>query len=337
MTASEAEADGVLRADLVLSGGGVKGVSLAGAAAAITEAGYRPQRISGTSAGGIVGAMIASGLVGEELGSAARAIDYASFLDPATLDWVPLLGSNDGIYRGEAAREWIAEMLAERGVRTFADLADPDPSLPPERRYKLVVTCADLTLGRMVRLPWDYRAVYGLDPDEQAVADAVRASMSVPLLFQPVKLPNRLSGKTSTLVDGGIVSNFPIDSLDRTDGQPPRWPTFGVTIMPDAPGPSGTFLPGWLRPLIPKPVRLLEEVAIVSLVGRDQAYLNQPPVRARAITVDSHAAGFLDFHLSAEQVERLYDDGYQAGQRFLASWDWQEYLRLYRPERGRPT
>jgi NTE family protein len=330
VAASEVGTDDESRADLVLSGGGVKGVSLAGAAAALTEAGYRPQRVSGTSAGGIVGAMIASGLTGEGLGAVARAIDYASFLDPAMLDWVPVLGSNDGIYRGEAAREWIAGMLADRGVHTFADLADPDPDLPPERRYKLVVTCADLTLGRMVRLPWDYRAVYGIDPDEQPVADAVRASMSVPLLFQPVKLANRTTGQESTLVDGGIVSNFPIDSLDRTDGRPPRWPTFGVTIMPDVPGPAGTLLPGWLRPLVPKPVRLLEEVAIVSLVGRDQAYLNQPSVRARSITVDSRAAGFLDFHLRPEQVERLYDDGYQAARRFLAGWDWQEYLRLYR-------
>lgn len=330
MTASEVRTEDVLRADLVLSGGGVKGVSLAGAAAALTGAGYRPQRVSGTSAGGIVGAMIASGLVGEELGAAARAIDYASFLDPATRDWVPVFGSNDGIYRGEAAHEWIAGMLADRGVRTFADLADPDPCLPADRRYKLVVTCADLTLGRMVRLPWDYRAVYGLDPDEQPVADAVRASMSVPLLFQPVKLPNLLTGQESTLVDGGIVSNFPIDSLDRTDGKPPRWPTFGVTIMPDVPGPTGSFLPGWLRPLIPTPVRILEQVAMVSLVGRDQAYLNQPWVRARSITVDSHAAGFLDFHLKPEQVQRLYDDGHQAGQRFLDGWDWQDYLRTYR-------
>jgi NTE family protein len=330
VTANEANTDEVLSADLVLSGGGVKGISLAGAVVALTEAGYRPQRVSGTSAGGILGAMIVSGLVGEDLGAVARAVDYASFRDPAILDWVPLLGSNDGFYKGDVVHEWLAGMLADRGVHTFADIADPDPSLPAERRYKLVVTCADLTLGRMIRLPWDYQAVYGLNPDEQPVAEAVRASMSVPLLFQPVYLPNLITGQKSTLVDGGIVSNFPIDSLDRTDGQPPRWPTFGVTIMPDVPGPSGTLLPGWLRPLVPNPVRLLEEVALVSIAGRDQAYLNQPSVRARSFTVDSHAAGFLDFELKPEQVEKLYDDGYQAGRRFLAGWDWQEYLRKYR-------
>ena len=63
----------------------------------------------------------------------------------------------------------------------------------------------------------DYRRV-GLDPDEQPVADAVRASMSIPFFFRPVSL-RATSGLTSTLVDGGLLSNFPIDSLDRTDGE----------------------------------------------------------------------------------------------------------------------
>ena len=48
------------RADLVLSGGGVKGVGLVGAVVALLDAGYQPQRISGTSAGSIVGAVVAA-------------------------------------------------------------------------------------------------------------------------------------------------------------------------------------------------------------------------------------------------------------------------------------
>jgi hypothetical protein len=49
------------RADLVLSGGGVKGVGLVGAVAALMDAGYRIQIVSGTSAGSIVGAVVAAG------------------------------------------------------------------------------------------------------------------------------------------------------------------------------------------------------------------------------------------------------------------------------------
>ena len=48
-----------------------------------------------------------------------------------------------------------------------------------------------MTTGQLVRLPWDYRRVYGLDPDEQSVADAVRASMAIPFFFRPVTLTAR--------------------------------------------------------------------------------------------------------------------------------------------------
>jgi NTE family protein len=44
---------------------------------------------------------------------------------------------------------------------------------------------------------------------------------------------------TSILVDGGLLSNFPIDSLDRTDGKKPRWPTFGVTVVPSLSAGNG--------------------------------------------------------------------------------------------------
>jgi hypothetical protein len=53
--------------------------------------------------------------------------------------------------------------------------------------------------------------------------------------FRPVTLTNPMTKLTSTLLDGGLLSNFPIDSLDRTDGKQPRFPTFGVTVMPNLP------------------------------------------------------------------------------------------------------
>ena len=64
---------------------------------------------------------------------------------------------------------------------------DPGSSLPESQRYALLVTASDVSRKRLVRLPWDY-ALYGLDPDEQEVADAVRASTSIPFFFEPVTL-----------------------------------------------------------------------------------------------------------------------------------------------------
>jgi NTE family protein len=328
--------DKPLIADLVLSGGGVKGVALAGAVSALNDAGYSSWRVSGTSAGAIVGALVAAGLTGQALTRVAMGLNYQKFADKVPLDRVPLVGpglallADDGLYRGDYAREWIADELAKHGVRTFADLALDDPQLPPEKRYKLVVTCADVTLGQMIRLPWDYREVYGLDPDEQLVADAVRASMSIPLLFRPVTITNPITEATSTLVDGGVVSNFPIDSLDRTDGKPPRWPTFGITLLPDIPGPDGTLLPAWLNKVLPSPVHLLEGVIITALVGRDQAYEHQPWIRARTIEVDSDSVGFTDFGVTKQEVQQLHDDGYQVAEKFLSTWNWEAYLERFR-------
>jgi NTE family protein len=326
--------------DLVLSGGGVKGVGLVGAVVALLDAGYLPQRVSGTSAGSIVGAVVAGlaqagQLSGAHVKELALQLDYRKFLDPGVFERVPVIGPTvalargNGIYKGDYAHNWVRDQLASLGITTFGDLAVDDDALPPEQRYRLVVTVSDVTTGQLVRLPWDYRRVYGLDPDEQSVADAVRASMSIPFFFRPVTLKSA-AGLTSTLMDGGLLSNFPIDSLDRHDGRKPRWPSFGVTVLPNLPEGNDKVIPALdvLR-LVGAP-HALEEVITTVLVGRDQAYLNQPWVSARAIRVDSTKVGFLDFDISDADVEALYAKGYAAGQEFLSTWNWTDYKRRYR-------
>jgi NTE family protein len=330
----------VKRADLVLSGGGVKGVGLVGAVVGLLDAGYQPQRVSGTSAGSIVGAIVAAAahtgtMTGAQVKELALQLDYRKFLDPGPVERLPLVGPSlallrgSGIYRGDYAREWVRSQLAQLGVRTFGDLAIDDDELAPERRYRLVVTVADVTTGQLVRLPWDYRRVYGLDPDEQLVADAVRASMSIPFFFRPVSLTSA-AGLTSTLVDGGLLSNFPIDSLDRTDGEPPRWPTFGITLLPNLPHGNDKVIPALAALRVLGAPHLLEDVITTMLVGRDQAYLNQPWVDARSIRVDSTNVGFLDFDISENEVEAQYLKGYAATESFLATWNWTEYRRRFR-------
>ncbi len=327
-------------ADLVLSGGGVKGIGLVGAVVALMEAGYRAQRVSGTSAGSIVGAVVAAAAMGNQLGpeevkELALQLDYHKFTDPGTLERLPVLGPSlavlrgTGVYKGDYAHDWVRSQLKNLGVRTFGDLAIDDDNLPAEQRYKLVVTVADVTTGQLVRLPWDYRRVYGLDPDEQSVADAVRASMSIPFFFRPVTLTGA-GGLTSTLVDGGILSNFPIDSLDRTDRRRPRWPSFGVTVLPNLPEGNDRVIPALAPIRLLGPPHLLESVITTVLVGRDQAYLSQPWVDARAIRVDSTDVGFLDFDISDNEIEALYAKGYAAAEKFLSTWDWDGYLERFR-------
>jgi NTE family protein len=297
--------------------------------------------VSGTSAGALVGAVTAAGARGEELREITRGLDFRAVADAAGLARLPLVGpaiamlTGQGVYRGDYLLGWIRDNLAALGVHTFADLRVDDPELPPEQRYRLVVTCSDLTLGQLVRLPWDYAAVYGLDPDRQPVAEAVRASMSIPFLFHPTTL-HHADGRESTLVDGGLLSNFPIDSLDRVDGLPPAHPTFGVTITtrPTAGTTTGGIVP-LFRPRMfewpqPAALRLLEQLVTTMILGRDQAYLNRPWVAARTIHVDASPVGLLDFAVSRSRADALYAAGYDAASRFLDHFDWDAYRERFR-------
>ncbi|PQP50292.1 patatin-like phospholipase family protein [Mycolicibacterium austroafricanum] len=327
------------RADLVLSGGGVKGIGLVGAVGALRDAGYTLERISGTSAGSLVGAVVAAatqagGISADQLLELAVSVPYRKFRDSGPIERIPLVGTawgllrGTGIYRGDFAHQWIRGELKNLGVSTFGDLAVDDDNLLPERRYRLVVTVADLTTGQLVRLPWDYKRLYGLDPDEQSVADAVRASMSIPFLFRPFMLKDT-AGQRFTLVDGGVLSNFPIDSFDRLDGAEPRWPTFGVTVVPYLPAPTTDQLIPGLRLPWDGPT-FLESLLTTMLVGHDQAHLSQPWVKVRAIQVDSTDVGVLDFDITPAEADALYDKGYAAASEFLASWDWPAYLQRFR-------
>lgn len=326
--------------DLVLSGGGVKGVGLVGAVVRLLEAGYRPNRVAGTSAGSIVGSIVAAAGGKANLGpnairDIAMSIDYTKFLDPGAFERVPLLGpawailEGKGVYKGDYAHDFVADQLRVLGVETFGDLRLDDGQIPEERRYRLVVTVTDVTRGQLVRLPWDYRGVYGLDPDEQSVADAVRASMSIPFLFRPVTLTSA-AGLESTLVDGGLLSNYPIDTFDRLDGKPPRWPTVGVTLLPNLPAGNDKVIPGLAAVRHFSGPRLLEQVLTTMLVGRDQAYLNEPWVSARTIRVDSTDVGVVQFDASRQEIDALYRKGYDAATMFLGSWDESAYPQHFR-------
>lgn len=322
-----------LRADLVLAGGGVKGIGHVGAVAAFREAGYSFPRVAGTSAGSIVAALVAAGLTPERMTDVMSDLTWTRFKDPSLVDRIPGLGPlvsvtlENGIFEGEYLRTWLGGLLAERGVRTFGDLAD-EAATRIEDRYPLVVMATDITRGELIRLPWDYER-YGLDPDEQLVVDAVRASMAIPIFYEPARL-RAADGRVSTLVDGGVLSNFPIDVFDRVDGREPRWPTFGVTLFPKLPEGNVRLFPllGLLRRGLPDYV---ESLVTTAVVGRDQGQVAKPWVAARTIEVETDDIGIVEFDIDAEQREEALANGRAAVAAFLGAWDFETYKRRFRP------
>src|SRR5699024_10189277 len=96
------------------------------------------------------------------------------------------------------------------------------------RAYRLVVTASDLSAGRLRHLPTDAEA-FGTTRDRLQVVGTVRASTLIPVFFRPVRW-RTTEGLPAVLVDGGLLSNFPVSVFDRPDGEVPRWPAFGIKL-----------------------------------------------------------------------------------------------------------
>lgn len=327
-----------MNADLVLEGGGMRGIAHVGALTALEEHGYSFQRTAGASAGAIVAAFAAAGVSPARMAALMHdEIDYSQFREARGLARWGLGGRlaaivrENGAFAGDRLREWLRSALRkEAGVEAFGDLRlgdDPDgPPLAPDERYRLVVVVADVSLGQLVRLPWDYRRLYGLDPDRQLVADAIRASTSIPFFFKPARLRWQ-AGIESHLVDGALVSDFPIGVFDRGDGRAPRWPTFGVKL-------SRRRAEATLAHAIDGVRSFATALFETAVGGNDQAHLADPCVASRTIFVDNLGIPATNFDLGPEQRAALFASGHEAATRFLEGWDWETYLRECRGVRS---
>ena len=331
---SGSDEDG-LRCDLVLEGGGVKGIALVGVVDVLEERGYAVQRVAGTSAGAVVAALLAAGVPRAERLELLRDMDWRRFQDRGRLDRLPggriaSLLLEQGVYEGEFLRRWLAEQLDRRGVHTFADLAVDDdgaaPADPAALRSRLLVMASDVSAGRLRTLPDDCGAMGCGDASSLRVVDAVRASMSIPFFYEPARLPGT-DGEDRVLVDGGMLSNFPVAVFDRADGRRPRWPTIGVKLSARA----GAQAPR--RPV--EGVLDLTRAMVTTMTGFfDQMHLDDPAVLARTVFVDTFDVKATDFDLDRATSERLYAEGRRSVEKFLERWDFDAYVETYRSGRG---
>ncbi len=187
---------------LVLSGGGAKGLAHIGAIKVLEEAGIRPDYITGTSMGSIIGGLYASGYSAAELDSIVNHIDWAVILS----DQIPLkdvvpeekadynrfqlefditkkgLSLPAGMVRGQRISEMLSDLTWHvAGCQTFDDLPIP---------FRCVAV--DLVEGK----PYVFK--------EGNLPQAMRASMAIPSVFTPVEKDSMY------LVDGGVLNNFPV-------------------------------------------------------------------------------------------------------------------------------
>ncbi len=325
--------------DLVFEGGGVKGIGLAGSLAILEERGFIPQNVAGTSAGAITAALLAAGYRGQELRDIVMDLDFRQFQDRAWEDKVPLIERSLsllldlGVYEGERFHTWMKERLAEKNVHTFADLVR-DGEEDPRWRYDLQVVVSDVTKHELLVLPRDAGRL-GVKPDELEVALAVRMSMSIPIFFEPVRHENPETGETHVIVDGGMLSNYPVWLFDNNSADPPEWPTFGLLLVEPKPKVQvGARLPQ-AESIHEGPRGLLTYVKALAqtmMEAHDRLYVDSADY-ARTIPIPTLGVSTTAFDLTPERKLALYDSGRFAAESFLKDWDFEAYVAAFRSGR----
>ncbi len=263
--------------ELILSSGFFGFYAHAGVVAALEEAGLVPAAAGGSSAGAMIAGLWGAGLSATQIREELFALNRADFWDPD-----PLLGlgyyarklggrglaavaelasegpgTGVGFLRGDAFDRLLRAALARVGVRTFA-----------ECRIPVRLSVFDLEARRTKVLA------------EGELAPAIRASCSVPGMFQPTQI-----GATRYL-DGGITDRpgiaaatpgarvlfhhlapkSPWRRVVRSQNNPPAWPEMYLLHEPGLPQLSPFHLTGG-----PQAYRLAREMALRTL--------SQPPVR----------------------------------------------------------
>jgi len=306
-----------MKYDAVLEGGGVKIPGLVGGLHAIESKGFEPSHLAGTSAGSIVAALRVAGYTPEELRFLVKDLDFKSFKDGN--GWgrkAYNILRHKGIYKGDVFYETIKHLLYNKGIDTFGDLKNGKENHDPRYRYRLKIFAADISYGRLVAWP-DDAGVFDLDPDYIEVAWAVRTSMSIPYFFRPVQLGD------SHLVDGGVLSNFPIWTWDSYST--PNWPTFGILLQE-----AGSGDPHKIK----GPISFMEAMFQTMLKAHDRRFIRPEDYRFRTIRVPVGDTKATNFNITDEEKDRLFHNGARAGGDFLQEWKWDEYVQWAKRSRN---
>lgn len=305
-----------MNVDLVFEGGGVLGVSHAGAYKAIVDGGYNIQRCAGTSAGAVMATLIVAGYSSEEIIKILYSIDFKTFMKKTKTSKIFGIGKplslifNKGVFDSTIVETWMAALLKDKGIRTFRDIMNNG-----ESRVKIIA--ADITRKKMIILPEDLKD-YGIDPLSFSVAKAVRMSCSIPFYFTPVLLKDK-EDKEYFIVDGGLLSNFPVWIFDR-EGIP-RWPTFGIRVKDleseTEKGKKGIL--SYTKDVLSAPLNQSEDNFI-----RHRDFI-------RTIILDNdNSIKSTDFNEANKYINHLFTIGYKSTIKFIESWDFQRYRRVFK-------
>jgi len=254
-----------------------------------------------------------------------------------------------GLNPGRVFHKWLSDTLAHAGITTTAELQERMENLPgslhkrgeteplsqEEAAPRLAVVAADLSTETKVEFP-KMAPLYWSDPKTVNPADYVRASMAIPLFFQPFRVEgipqgsgaeaiwDSLAGyngeipKTSILVDGGIMSNFPIDLFHQPNSVPTA-PTFGAKLSPRERQPHTIGKVGSLAGALFSAMRHTLDFDFVA---------RHPDYQKLVAWINPGHHHWLNFDMDAKDRIDLFTRGMRAAKGFLACFDWAKYKEL---------
>ncbi|MEO6065061.1 MAG: patatin-like phospholipase family protein [Lysobacterales bacterium] len=262
---------------LVLKGGGVKGLALAGAIKEL-EKHFKFTCYYGTSAGAIAVALLAAGYSGAELADCLYQKPFKEFLDHGVVRKALTFLRTGGLNSGEPVRTWVREMIRAR-----------IPLLGKIRMRTLparaVIYASNESEGT---LEFDSSGVNR----DASVDFAVRCSMSLPYIFSPVEHDGEF------VVDGGLLNNFPLNQFLKSQSGS----FVGLYLHSPKGGPSRSRSP------------LLRLIRI--LLGRDEVATVDEHAD-RIVVIDVSPIGTAQFSLGTPEKDFLLSEGSAAALRFM--------------------
>lgn len=184
--------------NVVFQGGGSKCIIFTGAIHALDEVGVLPylQRFAGTSAGCIPALFLALGLDATQVREESNRLNLEEFFDGKSKTFNLLTGQ--GMHPGNRAIQYVEEILYKY---------TGDPNLTFLDLYQRFGTELCISVSNISRSQAEYLHV--ITSPDMKISHAIRASMSLPLLWQPIELY-----EGETYVDGGVFNNYALKAFD---------------------------------------------------------------------------------------------------------------------------
>jgi len=262
-----------------------------------------------------------------------------------------------GLNPGKNFHDWMKNLLNQKKIKNMGDLqklrdagASEGNNLrnrqtnkvysTPKEIMELAIIAADITTQSKIVFP-EMSDLFYTNPENTNPADFARASMSIPFFFQPFRIStiptgvdawNKWHDKTGLnasipsevlFMDGGIISNFPID-IFHNNLKVPEAPTFGVKIGLDK-------------------AEINENKKFFSLIGSvfntarfssdDNFLRTNADFRNLIGYIDTGNHNWLNFGLTDESKVDLFIRGAQAASIFLKSFDWEKYKVIRRKKK----